>query len=136
MNSARVRPGKPLQTREAKDLIIITKDETTVTEETPKSGITLVIKEARELTTTIRKEIQNLTETLPGAARKTMGAVDTETGDDRETTEAVRPLEAAIPQTVDPYDTRKAMKAIGEAAKALEAAIGTKNLIDITQDTG
>ena len=56
----------------------------------------------------------------------------------------MRPDEAAITQTMDPNNTRKAMKAaameamkaIREAAKALEAVIGAKNLIDITQDTG
>ena len=111
---------------EAKDLIIVMKDETTEMEETPKSGNTLGIEEAREPTAAIRKEIKNLMETGPGAARKTRGAVDTETEDNGETTEAVRPVETAVNQSIGPNDTRKAMKAaameamkaIGEAAKA------------------
>ena len=68
--------------------------------------------------------------------------MNTETGDNMETTEVVRSVEAVITQTVDPNDTRKAMKdtsikamnAIGEAPKAVEAVIGAKNLINITQD--
>ena len=36
--------------------------------------------------------------------------MDTETKDDRETTEAVRSVEAAINQTINPNDTREAMK--------------------------
>ena len=71
-----------------------------------------------------------------------LGAVDTETGDNMETTEVVRSVEAVITQAMDPNDTRKAMKdtsikatnAIGEAPNAVEAVIGTKNLINTTQD--
>ena len=132
------------ETREAKDRIITTKDETTELEETPKSGNTLGTEEAREPTAAIRKDIKNLMETKPGTARKTGGATDTQTEDNGETTEAVRSVEAAITQNINPNDTREAMKAaamevikaIGDAAKALEAIIGTQNPIDTTQDTG
>ena len=107
-------------------------------------GNYLGTEEAREPTAATRKEIKKQMETRSGAARKTRGAVDTETGDNGETTEAVRPMEVNTTQTIDPNDTRKAMKAaameamkaIGEAAKALEAIIGPKNLINIAQDTG
>ena len=55
------------------DLIIVTKDETTKIEETPISGNTIWIEEAREPTPAIRKAIKNLRETGPGATRKTWG---------------------------------------------------------------
>ena len=59
------------ETREAKDLIIVTKDDTTEREQTPKPGNTLGSEEAREPTAAIRKEIKNPMETGPGTAKKT-----------------------------------------------------------------
>ena len=125
------------ETREAKD-------KTTEMEEAPKLRNTLGTEEARERTAAIRKVINNLMETKPGTAGKTGRATDTQTEDNGETTEAVRSVEATTTQNIDPNDNREsmkaaateAMKAIGDAAKALEAIIGTQDPIGTTQDTG
>ena len=67
------------------------KNKITKMEETPKLWNTLGIEEAREPAAAIRKETKRRMETGPGAARKTMGSVDTKTRNDENTEDAVRP---------------------------------------------
>ena len=78
-------------------------------EEALKSWNTLGIEQAKEQMAFIRKTTKTLLETKlgTGAAKTSKGILDTETGEDKETTEAVRPAEAIITQTIAQNHTRR-----------------------------
>ena len=80
-----------------KDPNIATEDRNAEMEEAPKSGNTLGIEEAKEPTAAVRKTPKTLMETELGR-KSSKGIMVTETGEDKETIEAMRPADHNHPK--------------------------------------